>query len=84
MKERSVELMHSAMLIMVLYRNITGKSLAIIDELGRGTSTRDGLAIAIAMAEALVQSGAFVFFATHFTDLGRLLIPCCSARANQR
>ena len=57
-------------LIVSMNRNINGKSLAIIDELGRGTSTRDGLAIAIAMAEALVQSGAFVFFATHFTDLG--------------
>lgn len=58
------------MLVLTSYRNINGKSLAIIDELGRGTSTRDGLAIAIAMAEALVQSGAFVFFVTHFTDLG--------------
>ncbi|KAJ0120584.1 MutS domain V [Diaporthe amygdali] len=53
--------------------NINNKSLAIIDELGRGTSTRDGLAIAIAMAEALVQSNALVFFATHFTELAQVL-----------
>lgn len=54
-------------------RNINDKSLAIIDELGRGTSTRDGLAIAIAMAEALVQSNALVFFATHFGELAHVL-----------
>ncbi|KAH8905275.1 hypothetical protein BR93DRAFT_946131 [Coniochaeta sp. PMI_546] len=65
----SVEMREMAFIL----RNINGKSLAIIDELGRGTSTRDGLAIAIAMAEALVQSGAFVFFATHFTDLAKIL-----------
>ena len=52
-------------------RNANNKSLAIIDELGRGTSTRDGLAIAIAIAEALVLSNAMVFFATHFTEIGR-------------
>jgi DNA mismatch repair protein MSH4 len=34
------------------------------------------------MAEALVQSGAFVFFATHFTDLGRSLIRGLQAGAN--
>ena len=51
-------------------RNINDSSLAIIDELGRGTSTNDGLAIAISMAEALLQSGALVFFSTHFTELG--------------
>lgn len=44
--------------------------MAIIDELGRGTSTRDGLAIALAIAEALVDSHAFVWFATHFRELG--------------
>jgi len=64
---------YNTKLTVSINRNINGKSLAIIDELGRGTSTRDGLAIAIAMAEALVQSGAFVFFATHFTDLGEFL-----------
>lgn len=56
-----------------ILHNINDKSLAIIDELGRGTSTRDGLAIAIAMAEALVQSNALVFFATHFTELAQVL-----------
>lgn len=56
-----------------ILRNINDKSLAIIDELGRGTSIRDGLSIAIAMAEALIQSNALVFFATHFTDLAQVL-----------
>lgn len=42
-----------------------------MDELGRGTSTRDGLATAIAIAEALIQSDAHVYFATHFVELGR-------------
>ncbi|KAB5551011.1 DNA mismatch repair protein-like protein MutS [Coniochaeta sp. 2T2.1] len=65
----SVEMREMAFIL----RNINGKSLTIIDELGRGTSTCDGLAIALAMAEALVQSGAFVFFATHFTDLAKIL-----------
>ncbi|EXU98980.1 MUTS family DNA mismatch repair protein [Metarhizium robertsii] len=56
-----------------ILRNVNGKSLVIIDELGRGTSPRDGLAMAIAMSEALIQSGAFVWFATHFVDLTRVL-----------
>lgn len=53
-----------------ILRNINGKSLAIIDELGRGTSTRDGLAIALAISEALIQSDSLVWFATHFHQLG--------------
>lgn len=65
----SVEMRDMAFIL----RNINDKSLAIIDELGRGTSTRDGLAIAIAMAEALVQSNALVFFATHFAELAQVL-----------
>ncbi|KAI9814768.1 MAG: MutS protein msh4 [Pycnora praestabilis] len=54
-------------------RNINGRSMVIIDELGRGTSTRDGLAIALAVAEALVESRALVWFATHFRDLANIL-----------
>ena len=49
-------------------RSIDNKSLAIIDELGRGTSTQDGLAIALSIAEALVESKALVFFAAHFRE----------------
>lgn len=56
-----------------ILRNVDKRSLIIIDELGRGTSTRDGLSITIAVAEALVDSGAFVFFATHFRDLPKIL-----------
>ena len=56
-----------------ILRNIDARSLVIVDELGRGTSTRDGLAIAIAVAEALVQSKAFVWFVTHFRDLATVL-----------
>lgn len=56
-----------------ILRNIDGHSLAIIDELGRGTSTRDGLAIAIAIAEALVEKRAMVWFATHFTEIAKIM-----------
>jgi DNA mismatch repair protein MSH4 len=56
-----------------ILRNVNDKSVVIIDELGRGTSPGDGLAIAIAMSEALIQSGAHVWFATHFVDLVQVL-----------
>ncbi|ETS87201.1 hypothetical protein PFICI_01029 [Pestalotiopsis fici W106-1] len=53
--------------------NINGKALAVIDELGRGTSTRDGLAIALAISEALIQSKSMIWFATHFHQLAKVL-----------
>lgn len=56
-----------------ILRNIDKRSIAIIDELGRGTSTRDGSAIAIAIAEALVASRALVWFATHFRELATIM-----------
>lgn len=56
-----------------ILRNIDMRSMVIVDELGRGTSTRDGLCIAIAVAEALIDSSALVWFATHFHDLPRVL-----------
>ncbi|KAF4127029.1 DNA mismatch repair protein MSH4 [Geosmithia morbida] len=65
----SVEMREMAFIL----RNIDYRSLAIIDELGRGTSTRDGLAIAISISEALIQSKASVWFATHFIELAKAL-----------
>lgn len=56
-----------------ILRNIDRRSIVIIDELGRGTSTRDGLAIAIAMSEAMIDSRALVWFVTHFRDLATIL-----------
>lgn len=65
----SVEMREMAFIL----RNVDDKSLVIIDELGRGTSPRDGLAMAVAMSEALIQSRAFVWFATHFIELYHVL-----------
>ncbi|KAI4618434.1 hypothetical protein J4E80_005032 [Alternaria sp. BMP 0032] len=59
--------------IAFILRNVDRRSLVLIDELGRGTSTRDGLAIALAIAEALVSSRALVWFATHFKDLATIM-----------
>jgi DNA mismatch repair protein MutS len=48
----------------------TDRSLVLLDEVGRGTSTADGLAIAQAVTEYLHdETGAFVLFATHHHDL---------------
>ncbi|KAH7103198.1 muts domain V-domain-containing protein [Auriculariales sp. MPI-PUGE-AT-0066] len=47
----------------------TDRSLVLVDELGRGTSPVEGMGIAHAIAEKLIESKAFVFFTTHFSDL---------------
>jgi len=65
-----VEMIETATIL----NNVTPRSLVLLDEVGRGTSTFDGLAIAWAVVEALHERGrgAKVLFATHFHELTRL------------
>ncbi|KAK0232710.1 muts domain V-domain-containing protein [Armillaria fumosa] len=51
----------------------TPRTLILIDELGRGTSPREGVGISHAIAEALMEHKSFVFFATHFNELSTTL-----------
>ena len=50
----------------------TSRSLVLMDEVGRGTSTTDGLAIAHACAVQLTQMGSLTLFATHYFELTEL------------
>lgn len=55
-----------------ILNNATQKSLVILDEIGRGTSTFDGLSIAWAVTEYLHDIGAKTLFATHYHQLNEL------------
>lgn len=58
-----------------ILNNASERSLVILDEIGRGTSTYDGLSIAWAVAEDLVQKnrkGVKTLFATHYHELTEL------------
>lgn len=68
--ERSLSTFASEMATSAMILGLaTPKSLILLDELGRGTSPREGVGISHAIAEALARLKAFVFFATHFGEL---------------
>jgi DNA mismatch repair protein MutS len=60
-----------------ILRNATSKSLVILDEIGRGTSTFDGISIAWAVAEFLhdtAEHKAKTLFATHYHEMTELSV----------
>ncbi|MEJ2684886.1 MAG: DNA mismatch repair protein MutS [Candidatus Sulfobium sp.] len=66
-----VEMIEAANII----HNATSKSLVLLDEVGRGTSTFDGISIAWALAEYIVNGiRARTFFATHYNELTELAL----------
>ena len=60
-----VEMMETSYIL----RNATKKSLIIMDEVGRGTSTQDGVSIAFAVMKKLISISAETLFATHYHEL---------------
>lgn len=63
-----VEMQEAAFIL----RNCSRKSFVIVDEIGRGTSTQDGMSIAYAVMKNLITIEAKTLFATHYHELTML------------
>lgn len=72
-----VEMLEAANIL----NNATSRSLVVLDEIGRGTATFDGLAVAWAMIEALAAYGSKTLFATHYHQLNALADQIASVRS---
>ena len=63
-----------------ILHNATDKSLVLLDEIGRGTSTFDGLSLAWAVAKQLLDKNkSLTLFATHYFELTRIVDDCKQA-----
>jgi len=64
-----------------ILNNATRKSLILLDEVGRGTSTYDGLSLAYAISRFLVERiSAYTLFATHYFELTQLVANYAQAK----
>jgi hypothetical protein len=67
-----------------LVRDASSRSLVMVDELGRGTSARDGAALAGALLERLDRIGCYGIFATHLHELLDLPLTLSSRTSKKR